>query len=98
MRSRTTRTRRKASPRKSFTSAFKINLRGKDDAPLTIAELRDGLIEAARALLQYEQDCRARTATLYISMVDENGQPVHISEKNELTIYPYKSAADEHHL
>jgi hypothetical protein len=29
-------------------------------------------------------------------MVDENGQEVRINRKGEWTLYPYKSAADEH--
>ena len=98
MSKRTTRTGSKAGSRKAASAAFKIHLRGKDNAPLTMAELREGLIEAARELLRYERDCRSRTATLYVSMVDENGEPVRIDNKNEITIYPYRSAADEHRL
>lgn len=98
MRKRTPRTGRKAGPRQSGTVSFKINLRGKDNAPLSMAELRDGLLEAARELLKHERDCRAKSATLYVSLVDKNGQPVRVGAKNELTLYPYRSAADEHGL
>ena len=73
--------------------ALKIKLRGKDDAPLSMAELREGLLEAARQLKQYEAGYRAKFATLYLTMVDEDGRPVRI---DDITIYPYKTAADEH--
>ena len=39
---------------------------------------------------------RAKWATLYLTLVDENGQEVRINEEGEWTIFPYQSAADEH--
>lgn len=96
MKKRTPRTGSKAGPRKSGTASFKINLRGRDSAPLSMAELRDGLLEAARELLKYERDCRAKSATLYVQLIDGNGQPVRVGPKNEMTLYPYRAAADEH--
>jgi hypothetical protein len=44
------RTRKGASARES--AAFKIKLRGKDNAPLSIREIRDGLYEAGVARFQ----------------------------------------------
>lgn len=88
---------RKAGAAKGDTS-LKIRLRGRDNAPLTMQQLTEGLLEAARHLKQYESGYRAKSATIYLTMIDEDGQPVRINDLNELTIYPYKSAADEHKL
>jgi hypothetical protein len=76
--------------------AFKIKIRGRDDTPLSMRELREGLMEAAKRLEPYEQHHRAKWATLYLTMVDENGQAVQIDASGVWTIFPYKSAADEH--
>lgn len=89
---------RKAGAAKDDNASLKIKLRGKDNAPLSMAELREGLLEAARALQPYEKDYRAKSATIYLTMIDSDGQPVRINDANELIIYPYKSAADEHKL
>ena len=63
-----------------------------------MAELREGLLEAARALQPYEKDYRAKSATIYLTMIDGDGQPVRINDANELVIYPYKTVADEFKL
>ena len=89
-----TRTKAPGTP-KGEGSAFKIRLRGKDGAPLSMQELRDGLFEAARQLKQYEDAHRAKWATLYLTLVDEDGKEV-MPMPGELEIYPYKSAADEY--
>jgi hypothetical protein len=78
------------------TATLRIKLKGRDNAPLTIGEWRETLLQAARELAQYEPDYRVKSADIYIRMVDENGTQVRINDKNELTLYPYKSAADEH--
>lgn len=77
-------------------TAFKIKLRGKDNAPLSMRELREGMMEAARRLEPYASGYRAKWVTVYLTVVDENGQPVRIDPRGEWTIFPYKSAADEH--
>jgi len=79
-------------------SSLKIKLRGKDDAPLTMPEMREVLFELVRILKQYETGYRAKSPTLYMKLVDEDGRPVRINKRNELTIYPYRTAADEHGL
>lgn len=76
-------------------TAFKIRLRGKDNAPLSISQLNQGLYEAMRRLSRFG-DYRAKWATLYLTIVDENGQEVRLDKSGEWTIYPYSSAADEH--
>lgn len=53
-------------------------------------------MEAARRLEPYDGRYRAKWATLYLTLVDEDGQAVQIDASREWTIYPYKSAADEH--
>jgi hypothetical protein len=78
------------------TDALRIKVRGRDNAPLSIPEWRDALFEAARQIAQYEPDYRIKSADIYLRMVDENGTEVRINAKNEITIYPYKAAADEH--
>ncbi|NEJ60779.1 hypothetical protein GUK21_31900 [Rhizobium leguminosarum] len=86
---------RKASAPKDDNVALKIKLRGQDNVPMTIPELREVLLEAARELKQYETDYRAKFATIYLTLVNENGEPVRINQSNELTIFSYRSAADD---
>lgn len=76
-------------------SSLKIKLKGRDNAPLSIAELQEGFLEAARQLGQYQTGYRAKSAAIYLTLVDDDGEPVRINEANELTIYPYKTAAEE---
>jgi hypothetical protein len=80
---------------KSDSAAFKIKLRGKDNAPLSIRELRDGLYEAMRKLGVYDDTHRAKWVTLYLSMIDEDGKEVMPDRSGEWIIHPYKCAADE---
>tara|TARA_B100000965_G_C19587778_1_gene756563 strand:+ start:1886 stop:2191 length:306 start_codon:yes stop_codon:yes gene_type:complete len=87
---------RSRSGKSNDDTAFKIKLRGKDNAPLSMQELREGLIEAAKRLEPYAANYRAKWATVYLTMVDENGQAVVIDGGGEWTIFPYRSAADEH--
>lgn len=77
------------------STAFKIKLRGKDGAPLSMPELRQGLFDIAHKLAPYA-DFRAKWVTVYLTLIDENGQEFRINRKGEWTLYPYKSAADEH--
>ena len=88
---------RAKSPRtpKGDNTAFRIKLRGKDNAPLPVEELKQGLYDAARWLLENAQPYRAKWATIYLSMVDEDGNEVRLNDEGEHVIYPYKSAADE---
>ena len=74
---------------------MKIKLRGKDGAPLSMQELQQGLYDIARKLKPHG-DLRAKWATLYLTLVDENGEEVVIDPKGEWSIYPYQSGADEH--
>lgn len=87
---------RKHTPEVTETAALRIKLKGRDNAPLTMSEWRETLLQAARELLQYETGYRIKSADIYIRMIDENGTQVRINEKNELTLYSYKAAADEH--
>jgi hypothetical protein len=84
-----------SSSRKSDSAAFKIRLRGKDGAPLSMTEMRQGLYDIARKLQRYEA-YRAKWVTLYLTVVDEDGTEVRIDPAGEWTLFPYKSAADEH--
>lgn len=87
---------RKPGPPKDELPALKVRLRGKDKSALSMQQLGEGLFEAARILKQYESGYRIKSATIYLTMIDEHGTPVRINKANELTIYPYQSAADEH--
>lgn len=86
---------RSKAPRPPDSAAFRIRLRGKDNAPLSIPDLNQGLYEVMRRLARYS-DYRAKWVTLYLTIVDENGREVRIDDSGEWTIYPYQSAADEH--
>ena len=79
-------------------TAFKIKIRGRDNAPLSMQDLREGLIEAAKRLEPHAGKHRAKWATIYLTFVDENGEAARIDASNEWTIYPYKSAAAEHDI
>jgi hypothetical protein len=70
-------------------------LRGKDGAPLSMKDVQQGLYEAARYLQQFEGTLRAKRATLYLTMVDEDGKEV-VPTPGELEIYPYRAAADQY--
>lgn len=87
---------RKPGPPKNGLPALKVRLRGRDNGALSMQQLGEGLLEAAQILKQYESGYRAKSATLYLTMIDEHGTPVCINRTNELTIYPYQSAAEEH--
>lgn len=76
-------------------TAFRIRLRGKDGAPLSMNDLQQGLYEAAKELRKYDGAHRAKWATLYLTLVDEDGKEV-VPTPSEIEIYPYKSAADEY--
>ncbi|RIK59434.1 MAG: hypothetical protein DCC64_15905 [Planctomycetota bacterium] len=80
---------------KPESNAFKIRLRGKDGAPLSMKEVRDGLYEAVRRLLPYACSYRVKWLTAYLVAIDEDGNEVRFNAKGEWTIYPYKCAADE---
>jgi hypothetical protein len=54
-------------------TGLKIKISGKDDAPLSIPQLQQGLFELARRLDRYAGEYRAKRATLYLTIVDENG-------------------------
>jgi hypothetical protein len=81
---------------KSDSNAFKVKIRGKDNTPLSMADLQQGLYETARKLKPFEEKYRIKWATLFLTVIDENGNEVRLNDKGEWVIYPYKSAADEH--
>jgi hypothetical protein len=74
--------------------AFKIKLRGKDNAPLSMQDLRQGLYDIAHKLAPYSA-YRAKWVTVYLTIVDEKGAEVRLNKKGERTLYPYQGAADE---
>lgn len=87
-------TSKRSYPAQSVPS-LKIRLCGKDDMPLSMAQFRDGLYQAARELQPYGQNYRVKSAVLYLTVIDADGQPVQLSRTGEIRIYPYKCAADD---
>src|SRR5262245_2382392 len=57
---------------------FKIKLRGRDGKPLSMSDLRDSVFEALHRLKPFADSHRAKWATLYLTVVDENGKEVHL--------------------
>jgi hypothetical protein len=86
---------RKPSAAKAPSTALRIKLRGKDGAPLSIAEVQQGLMEAARELRQYDGLYRAKWASVFLTLIDDNGNEVVVIAGGEITLHPYKSAAEE---
>ena len=72
-----------------------MKLRGKDDTPLSMTDMREGLYETARRLLHFQDGYRVKRATLYLTVIDGDGNEVLLTRAGEWIIYPYKSAADE---
>ena len=87
---------KKSSSRASEGAALKIKLRGKDDAPLSMQNVREGLYEAIWRLLPFAPPYRAKWVMLYLTLVDEHGDPVVPPDGNTWEINVYRSAADEH--
>lgn len=81
--------------KKDIGRGFKVKLRGRDGAPMSMPEMRDGLYEIARRLQPFQDGYRVKYATLYLTVVDADGNEVLLSREGEWTIYPYKCAADE---
>lgn len=81
--------------KKDSGSGFKVKLRGRDGAPMSMPEMRDGLYEIARRLQPFQDGYRVKRATLYLTVVDADGNEVLLTREGEWTIYPYKCAADE---
>lgn len=79
-------------------TAFKIKLRGRDGAPLTMQEMRDGLYEAARKLQRYEETHRAQWVTVYLTLIDGNGEPALPDRRGEWVIQTYKCAAETYEI
>jgi hypothetical protein len=83
---------------KGENTAFRIKLRGKDDAPLSILEFQQGLYEVSCKIAPVDSAYRIKWATIYLTVIDEDGNEVRLNAKGEWLIRPYKSAADEHGL
>lgn len=80
---------------KKVQAGLKVRFRGRDDAPLSIAQLQQGIYELAMKLGPYGTDYRVKRATLYLTIIDRNGEEVSLAVSGEWSIWPYRSAADE---
>jgi hypothetical protein len=76
------------------TDAVKYHIRGKDDAPLTMPEVQQGFYELAKSQQEHAH-LRVARLDVYVRYIDEQGRPAGIGQ-TEISIYPYRSAADEH--
>lgn len=87
--------RKQRTPKKSDgNTSSKIKLRGQDDGPMSMTEIRQGLYDIVRHLEKHP-NCRAKWATFYLTLVDEDGKEVYVNGNGELILHPYKSLADE---
>ncbi|MGE0061425.1 MAG: hypothetical protein AB7T86_05030 [Xanthobacteraceae bacterium] len=80
---------------KKNDTGFKIKFPGKDGAPFSMQAMGECLYEASRRLQQYQDGYRIKRATLYLTVVDANGDEVLLNREAEWIIRPYASAADE---
>jgi hypothetical protein len=79
---------------KRFTARkLRVRIRGRDDAPLSMTDMRQGLFELARRLDEYS-NYRIKAASLYLTVVDAHGDEVTISKSGDWSIFPYECAAD----
>ena len=79
---------------KKFTARkLRVRIRGRDDAPLSMTDMRQGVFELARRLDEYG-DYRIKAASLYLTVIDAHGDEVTISKSGEWSIFPYECAAD----
>lgn len=76
------------------SGSLKVRLRGRDDAPLSIGQLRQGLYELIRRLTPYASDYRAKQVSLYLTIVDRDGSECQLSASGEWTVWAYRCAAD----
>jgi hypothetical protein len=80
--------------RKAFRAkSTKVRIRGKDDAPITMDDFKHGLYELARWLQPYA-GYRIKSATLYLTVVDDHGDEVTLIKTGQKSIFPYECAAD----
>jgi hypothetical protein len=77
-------------------SAFKVKFRGKDGMPLSIGDLRQELYELVRRLQVHEETHRVKWATLFLTVIDQDGKEVLLDASGEWELRPYECAADEH--
>ena len=79
---------------KRFTARkLRVRIRGRDDAPLSMTDMRQGLFELARRLDEHS-DYRIKAASFYLTVVDAHGDEVTLSRSGEWSIFPYECAAD----
>lgn len=83
----------KAAPSSANPGSLKIRLSGRDDAPLSIEELKDTLYEAVRLLLPYTKTHRIKRAALYLTTIDQHGTASPLMLEQTLTLRPYDCAA-----
>ena len=71
-----------------------VRIRGKDDGPLSVALLKQGLYDLIGRLQSYS-GYRVKCVALYLTVSNENGEEVSLDGKAVWNIWPYRAAADE---
>jgi hypothetical protein len=79
--------------RKFIAKKLRVRIRGRDDAPLSMSDMRQGLFELARRLDELS-DYRIKAASLYLTVIDAHGDEVTVNRSGEWSIFPYECAAD----
>jgi len=81
---------------KAASAPTKIKLRGKNDGTLSMAETCQGLYDAIRLIQTFDQQYRIAWATVFMKIIDNNGNQVTLVPGGELVLNPYQCAADEY--
>ena len=70
-----------------------MRIRGRDDGPLCMRDFKQGLFELARRLEPYAE-YRIKSASLYLTVVDQRFEEVSLARTGQWSIFPYECAAD----
>jgi hypothetical protein len=79
--------------RKFTPKPTRVRIRGKDDVPLSMTDLTQGLFALAHKLEEHP-GYRVKSATVYLTVVDEHGDEVTLAKTGQWSIYPYECFAD----
>lgn len=77
-----------------FYRTLKIRIRGRDDAPFSMNDLKEGMFETLRRLRPYGR-YRVKRATFDLVIIDEHGEEVSLTKSGEWSVFPYECAADK---
>lgn len=84
----------KSNKRSRTAGSLTIRMAGRDDAPLSVDELKETLYATIRLLEPFSSSHRIKRAALYLTSVDEHGALSSIGFEENITLRPYDCAAD----